>query len=287
MAIIGIDLGTTNSLAAVWRNGRSELIPNASGEHLTPSAVSIDDDGTVLVGRAARDRLITHPDRTAAHFKRRMGTKHKYHLAGKSFTPEELSSFVLRSLREDAEAYLGEPVTEAVVSVPAYFSESQRAATKRAAALAGLKVERLINEPSAAAVAGHIGEGAEDKVCMVFDLGGGTLDVSLVERFENVVSVTAVSGDNHLGGQDFDLALERSQIKARQLAVIYSVGFYTSVDQSQICRPQSGKGAFPKFKPRSDLHLVHIVHLTNCHSVCQGRYSVSSAPLSAAPGCRL
>lgn len=209
MAIIGIDLGTTNSLAAVWRNGRSELIPNASGEHLTPSAVSIDDDGTVLVGRAARDRLITHPDRTAAHFKRRMGTKHKYSLAGKSFTPEELSSFVLRSLREDAETYLGEPVTEAVVSVPAYFSESQRAATKRAAALAGLKVERLINEPSAAAVAGHIGEGAEDRVCLVFDFGGGTLDVSLVERFENVVSVTAVSGDNHLGGQDFDLAIAK------------------------------------------------------------------------------
>lgn len=209
MAIIGIDLGTTNSLAAVWRNGRSELIPNPAGDVLTPSAVSVDEDGRILVGRAARDRLITHPDRTAARFKRYMGTGRTYTLGGQRFTPEDLSSLVLRSLREDAEAYLGEPVEEAVVSVPAYFAEAQRAATKRAAALAGLKVERLVNEPSAAAVAGHIGQGGEDKVCLVFDLGGGTLDVSLVERFGSVVSVTAVSGDNHLGGADFDLAIAR------------------------------------------------------------------------------
>ena len=209
MAIIGIDLGTTNSLAAVWRNGRSELIPNAAGEVLTPSAVSVDEDGAVRVGRAARDRLISHPERTAARFKRYMGTSKTYSLGGRTFTPEDLSSLVLRSLREDAEAYLGEPVEEAVVSVPAYFAEAQRAATKRAAALAGLKVERLVNEPSAAAVAGHISEGEEDKVCLVFDLGGGTLDVSLVERFGNVVSVTAVSGDNRLGGSDFDLAIAK------------------------------------------------------------------------------
>ncbi len=209
MAIIGIDLGTTNSLAAVWRNGKSELIPNAAGEFLTPSAVSVDEDGSILVGRAARDRLISAPDRTAARFKRFMGTEKTYTLAGRTFRPEELSALVLRRLREDAEAYLGEPVAEAVVSVPAYFAEAQRAATKRAAALAGLKVERLVNEPSAAAVAGHISEGERDKVCLVFDLGGGTLDVSLVERFENVVSVTAVNGDNRLGGQDFDHAVAR------------------------------------------------------------------------------
>ena len=209
MAIIGIDLGTTNSLAAVWRNGKSELIPNAAGDYLTPSVVSVDEDGTVLVGRAARDRLISHPERTAARFKRHMGKSKSFTLGGRTFTPEDLSSLVLRSLREDAEAYLGEPVEEAVVSVPAYFAEAQRAATKRAASLAGLKVERLVNEPSAAAVAGHISEGEEDKVCLVFDLGGGTLDVSLVERFGNVVSVTAVSGDNNLGGSDFDLAIAR------------------------------------------------------------------------------
>ena len=207
MAIIGIDLGTTNSLAAVWRNGKSELIPNAAGEFFTPSAVSVDDDGSVLVGRAAKDRLISHPERTAARFKRYMGTKKTFQLGDHSFTPEELSALVLRSLREDAESYLGEVVDEAVVSVPAYFAEAQRSATKRAGALAGLHVERLVNEPSAAAVAAHIAEGDQDKVCLVFDLGGGTLDVSLVERFENVISVTAVCGDNQLGGTDFDWAI--------------------------------------------------------------------------------
>lgn len=209
MAIIGIDLGTTNSLAAVWRDGKSELIPNSLGEYLTPSVVSVDDDGSILVGEAARDRMISHPERTAAGFKRAMGTSRRYEMGGRSFTAEDLSSFVLRRLREDAETYLGEVVDEAVVSVPAYFAEAQRAATKRAGALAGLTVERLVNEPSAAAVAGHIGEGDEDKVCLVFDFGGGTLDVSLVERFENVVSVTAVSGDNYLGGRDFDELIAR------------------------------------------------------------------------------
>lgn len=207
MSIIGIDLGTTNSLAAVWRNGKAELIPNALGEYLTPSAVSLDDDGAVLVGRAARDRLISHPDRTVCAFKRDMGTKKTYNLGGRTFTPEELSALVLRQLRADAEAYLNEPVTEAVVSVPAYFAEAQRSATKRAGALAGLTVERLVNEPSAAAVSAHVGEGDADKICLVFDFGGGTLDVSLVERFENVVSVTAVSGDNRLGGRDFDQSI--------------------------------------------------------------------------------
>lgn len=209
MAILGIDLGTTNSLAAIWRNGRSELIPNAAGRYLTPSVVSVDEDGSVLVGQTAKDRLISHPDRTAARFKRYMGTQKVFQLGDRSFRPEELSALVLRRLREDAEVYLGEPVTEAVISVPAYFAEAQRSATKRAGALAGLTVERLVNEPSAAAVSAHISEGDEDKVCLVFDLGGGTLDVSLVERFENVVSVTAVSGDNRLGGSDFDRAIAR------------------------------------------------------------------------------
>lgn len=209
MAVIGIDLGTTNSLAAIWRKGKSELIPNAVGEFLTPSVISVDDNGEILVGKAALDRLITHPHCTAACFKRDMGTDKQYDLNGQCFTPEELSSFVLRRLREDAESFLHEPVTEAVVSVPAYFSEAQRTATKRAGELAGLTVERLVNEPSAAAVAGHIGEGDVDKTCLVFDFGGGTLDVSLVERFDTVVSITAVSGDNQLGGHDFDTAIAR------------------------------------------------------------------------------
>ncbi len=147
MVIIGIDLGTTNSLAAIWRDGRPQLIPNSLGEYLTPSVVSLDDDGTVLVGRAAQERLVSHPQRTASCFKREIGTDKTYTLGGRTFKPEELSALVLRQLREDAEAWLGEPVTEAVVSVPAYFAQAQRAATKRAGALAGLLVERLVNSP--------------------------------------------------------------------------------------------------------------------------------------------
>ena len=210
MAIIGIDLGTTNSLAAVWRRGNCELIPNAAGAFLTPSVVSVDEDGSILVGRAAKDRLISHPEQTAARFKRHMGTDKTFHMGERAFTPEELSALVLRSLKEDAEAYLGEEVTEAVISVPAYFAEPQRSATKRAGQLAGLKVERLVNEPTAAAMSAHIAEGNQDKVCLVFDFGGGTLDISLVERFESVVSVTAVSGDNNLGGSDFDRMIAKA-----------------------------------------------------------------------------
>ncbi|MDE7246231.1 MAG: Hsp70 family protein, partial [Oscillospiraceae bacterium] len=145
MAIIGIDLGTTNSLAAVWRDGKAQLIPNSLGEYLTPSVVSLDDDGTVLVGRAARERLISHPHRTASCFKREIGSEKTYVLGERAFRAEELSALVLRQLKENAEAWLGEPVTEAVVSVPAYFAQAQRAATKRAGALAGLLVERLVN----------------------------------------------------------------------------------------------------------------------------------------------
>ena len=203
MAVIGIDLGTTNSLAAVWQQGRSRLIPNALGDVLTPSAVSIDEDGTVLVGEAARQRLVSHPERSAAAFKRAMGTDQTYSLAGRTFTPEELSALVLRQLKQDAEAFLGEPVEEAVVSVPAYFNDRQRAATKRAGQLAGLRVERLVNEPSAAALSCYKPDEGEASF-LVFDFGGGTLDVSVVECFDNVVNILAVSGDNALGGNDFD-----------------------------------------------------------------------------------
>ena len=209
VAIIGIDLGTTNSLAAVWKDGATRLIPNALGQYLTPSAVSLDADGTVLVGQAAKDRLVSHPERSAASFKRYMGTGRRFTLGDRSFTPEELSALVLRQLREDAEAYLSEPVTEAVVSVPAYFGEAQRAATKQAGQLAGMKVERLVNEPSAAALAYRLSDLGRDGTYLVFDLGGGTLDVSVVDCFENVVSVVAVAGDNSLGGDDFDRAIAR------------------------------------------------------------------------------
>ena len=206
MSIIGIDLGTTNSLAAVYQNGASRLIPNAFGEYLTPSVVSLDEDGTVLVGKAAKERLITHPGRTAAAFKRAMGTAKTFSLGDKEFLPEELSALVLRRLKEDAEAFLGQPVEEAVVSVPAYFTDAQRAATKRAGKLAGLKVDRLINEPSAAALACYDPDQG-DAAFLVYDFGGGTLDVSVVDCFENVVNILAVSGDNQLGGNDLDAAI--------------------------------------------------------------------------------
>lgn len=206
MAVIGIDLGTTNSLASVWRNGRCELIPNSLGEYLTPSVVSVDENGDILTGKVAKERLISHPERTASSFKRFMGTKKTYTLGPHTFRPEDLSSFIIRQLKADAEAYLKEPVTEAVISVPAYFNDRQRSSTRLAGELAGLKVERIINEPSAAALANR-GMADLEKVFLVFDLGGGTLDVSIVELFENIVQIVAISGDNHLGGDDFDAAI--------------------------------------------------------------------------------
>lgn len=214
MAVVGIDLGTTNSLVATWRDGRSELIPNAYGSYLTPSVVTIGEYGPV-VGAPAVACLVTHPERTCARFKRLMGSGEIVKLAGRSYTPEQLSACVLRQLVEDAEAYLGEPVTEAVVSVPAYFDIAQRVATKRAAEIAGIRVSRLVNEPSAAALANHDLE--REETFIVFDFGGGTLDVSVVDCFENVVNTCAISGDNQLGGIDFDavIAQELSAINGQ------------------------------------------------------------------------
>ena len=204
--IIGIDLGTTNSVVSVFRDGAPVLIPNRLGSPLTPSAVSIDGE-TVIVGLAARERQTTHPQDTATAFKRYMGAAKTLTLAGRPFTPEELSALVLRSLKEDAEAFLGEPVTEAVITVPAYFNDRQRRATRRAGELAGLKVERLINEPTAAALAYGLHElGAESRF-LVFDLGGGTFDVSILEIFEGVIEVRSSTGDNRLGGEDFNTVL--------------------------------------------------------------------------------
>jgi molecular chaperone HscC len=201
--IIGIDLGTTNSLVAVWRDGKANIIPNALGQNLTPSCVGMDDDGTVLIGEAARARLQTHPPLTAALFKRYMGSERQTQLGKQTFRPEELSSMVLRSLKEDAEAYLGHKVTEAIITVPAYFSDAQRKATRVAGQLAGLKVERLLNEPTAAALAYGIQDTQRETKFLVFDLGGGTFDVSILELFEGVMEVRASAGDNFLGGEDF------------------------------------------------------------------------------------
>lgn len=203
MAIIGIDLGTTNSLAAVIKDGRVQLVPNAFGEYLTPSVVSIDENGEVFVGKIAKEMLITRPRTTFREFKRNMGTDYVYKAGRKSYRPEELSAFVLRRLKEDAERFLGEEVTEAVISVPAYFNDDKRWATKNAGRLAGMTVERIINEPSAVALKHHIRENDMENF-IVFDFGGGTLDVSFVEAFDNVVEIRAVAGDNYLGGKDFN-----------------------------------------------------------------------------------
>lgn len=231
MAIIGIDLGTTNSLACVYRDGKAELIPNELGSFITKSAVSLMDDGTILVGAAARERLISYPESTASSFKVWMGTDRVVSLGAKKFKPEELSAFILKQLLEDARRYLGEPVEEAIISVPAYFNDNQRCATKLAAKLAGLKVKRLINEPSAAALYYRHSTQTGDCQMMIVDFGGGTLDVSIVDCFENIIEITSIAGDNHLGGNDIDQAiveffltqngLSRSALPPSSLAILY------------------------------------------------------------------
>ncbi|MFX1681675.1 molecular chaperone HscC [Mitsuaria sp. CC2] len=201
--IVGIDLGTTNSLIAVFRDGRPQLIPNALGDFATPSAVAIDDAGKLITGLAARERAATDPVRTAQAFKRMMGTDRTVRLGDRNLRAEELSALVLQSLKADAEAFLGEPVTEAVITVPAYFNEAQRRATRAAGELAGLKVERLLNEPTAAGLAYGLQDRPDNSTFLVFDLGGGTFDVSVLEYFDGVVEVRASAGDTRLGGEDF------------------------------------------------------------------------------------
>ena len=204
MTILGVDLGTTNSLAVVYKEGKPVLVPNAYGEFVTPSAVSILD-GKIVVGKLAKERLITHPECSASLFKRNMGTDVTYKLDKKEYDSAALSSFIVKQLIEDAQNYLHEEISEVVISVPAYFNARQRQDTKRIGELLGIKVERLINEPSAAAIACHMDD--EYETFVVFDFGGGTLDVSVVDCFENVISINAISGNNHLGGTDFDRAM--------------------------------------------------------------------------------
>ncbi|MBB6187055.1 molecular chaperone HscC [Rhodanobacter sp. MP7CTX1] len=201
--IVGIDLGTTHSLVGYYGDSGPQLFRNALGEYLTPSVVSVADDGHVIVGTAASDRLISHPDLSVASFKRWMGTSRETRLGASCFRPEELSALVLRSLLADAESALGEKIQEAVISVPAYFSDAQRKATRVAGELAGVRVERLINEPTAAALAYGLQDKQDGNRFLVFDLGGGTFDVSILEMFEGIVEVHASAGDNFLGGEDF------------------------------------------------------------------------------------
>jgi molecular chaperone HscC len=216
-APIGIDLGTTNSLVAAWIDGRAQILPNVLGEKLTPSVVGLDDDGTVLVGQAAKERLVSHPALTVHSFKRYMGTDRLTRLGSREFRPEELSALVLRSLKADAEAFLGEDIEEAVVSVPAYFNDVQRKATRAAGELAGLHVERLINEPTAAAIAYGLHESEKETTFLVLDLGGGTFDVSVLELFDGVMEVHASAGDNFLGGEDVTELLAARFLRAHSL----------------------------------------------------------------------
>lgn len=208
MAVIGIDLGTTNSLAAYWKDGKAHLIPNGEGEFLLPSVVSyVEEQKKMIVGSLAKQRLLSSAAYTKASFKRFMGTEKKFYLGERSYSALELSAMVLEKIKIQAELYLGEPIEEAVVTVPAYFNDKQRSDTKKAAQLAGLCVNRLINEPSAAALSYRMEYQKEDMSLLVFDFGGGTLDLSLVECFDNVVEIVAVAGDNHLGGDDIDLCI--------------------------------------------------------------------------------
>jgi molecular chaperone DnaK len=202
---VGIDLGTTNSVVAVLSGGEPEVIANAEGSRTTPSVVAFAKNGEVLVGEVAKRQAVTNIDRTIRSVKRHMGeTSWKVDIDGKSYNPQEISARVLQKLTRDAEAYLGEPVTDAVITVPAYFNDAQRQATKEAGTIAGLNVLRIVNEPTAAALAYGLDKGDKDQTILVFDLGGGTFDVSLLEIGEGVIEVKATSGDNHLGGDDWD-----------------------------------------------------------------------------------
>lgn len=233
MAVIGIDLGTTNSLAVCFKDDKLQIIRNSAGETVTPSAVSFADSGELLVGAPAKERLITHPFASVSQFKRSMGLNMKFPMAPSPelkpamFSPEELSAMVLRKIKEDAEVFLGESVEEAVISVPAYFDDNCRRAVKTAAQIAGIPVKRLVNEPSAAALAYQYRHDFKDGLFLVVDFGGGTLDISVVDAFEGVVEILAVAGDNHLGGKDISSAIADSFCQEK--------GFDSSGLSPQIC----------------------------------------------------
>lgn len=270
--IVGIDLGTTNSLIAYFSEDGPKIIPNRLGKNLTPSVVSVDGEGNVFVGETARERMSLYPDTVAQTFKRSMGTERDYVLSGKHFKPEELSSMVLRALKEDAEAYLGEAVTEAVISVPAYFDDKRRKATKRAGELAGLKVERMISEPTAAAVAYGLYDRTQDTRFLVFDLGGGTFDVSILELYHNILEVRAVAGDNYLGGEDFTeimakLFLQKRKMQLQNLNEKEQVRLYRQAEKAK--RAISGQDqAAMSFLYREEV-LEEVISAKEYESACE------------------
>ena len=228
--IIGIDLGTTNSCVAVMEGGEPVVIANSEGARTTPSVVGFTKTGDRLVGQVAKRQAITNPENTVSSIKRQMGTDHKVTLNGKEYTPQQISAMILQKLKADAEAYLGEPVTEAVITVPAYFNDSQRQATKDAGTIAGLNVKRIINEPTAASLAYGIDKEDDQKI-MVYDLGGGTFDVSIIEMGDGVTEVLATNGDTHLGGDDFD-----------QRIVEYAVAEFKKSDRIDLTRDPAAMG---------------------------------------------
>src|ERR671921_108051 len=215
---VGIDLGTTNSVVAVLEGGEPQVIANAEGFRTTPSVVAFTKDGEVLVGETAKRQAVTNVDRTVSSVKRHMGTDWSFDVDGKKWTPQEISARVLMKLKRDAESYLGDTVTDAVITVPAYFSDHQRQATKEAGAIAGLNVLRIVNEPTAAALAYGLDKGEQEQTILVFDLGGGTFDVSLLEIGKDddgfsTIEVKATSGDNNLGGDDWDARVVEWMVK--------------------------------------------------------------------------
>ncbi|HEY0904433.1 MAG TPA: molecular chaperone DnaK [Marmoricola sp.] len=272
---VGIDLGTTNSVVAVLEGGEPTVIANAEGARTTPSVVAFAKSGEVLVGEVAKRQAVTNVDRTIRSVKRHMGTDWKTKIDDKDFTPQQISAFVLQKLKRDAEAYLGEPVTDAVITVPAYFSDAQRQATKEAGEIAGLNVSRIVNEPTAAALAYGLDKGDADQTILVFDLGGGTFDVSLLEIGEGVVEVKATSGDNHLGGDDWDtkvvdwmvkkfkdnngvdlskdkIALQRLQEAAEKAKIELSSSSETTIHLPYITHGESGPLHFEEKLTRSE-----------------------------------
>ncbi len=251
--IVGIDLGTTNSLIGFWDSGEVKLIPNALGEFLTPSVISFDRDSeTILIGKPALFRAVTDTESTIANFKRFMGSSKIFQLGNYALRAEELSSLVLKQLKEDAENYLGTSIEEAVISVPAYFSDAQRKATKNAGKLAGLKVERLINEPTAAGIAYGIQERFEETNYLIFDLGGGTFDVSILNMFSGIIEVRASGGDNALGGIDFteilagmffEYHLASKKIKEKEITASFKQKVF---EAAEICKLRLGITSEPK-----------------------------------------
>lgn len=258
---VGIDLGTTNSVVSVLEGGEPTVITNAEGARTTPSVVAFSKSGEVLVGEVAKRQAVTNVDRTIKSVKRHMGTDWKVDIDGKDFTPQQISAFVLQKLKRDAEAYLGETVTDAVITVPAYFNDAQRQATKEAGEIAGLNVARIVNEPTAAALAYGLDKG-DDQTILVFDLGGGTFDVSLLEIGDGVVEVKATSGDNHLGGDDWDARIVEWMVKKFKAAH----GVDLSADKIALQRlEEAAEKAKIELSSSSDttVHLPYITHGEN------------------------